>query len=174
MRAADCRQQAVKQPYPVNHYSLPVADSGFTLLELIVVIFIISGILAVALPSFTGLGESRLKSDSKKAASILRYLNDTAITTKESLEMKVHLKEKTLYYKAYEGEKKERLENLSGISLQSKGLVSEGEVTVFFNSSGADENIQIHLSDGKSGTTVELNASSGRVRITDDSGNEKK
>lgn len=174
MRAADCRQQAVKQPYHVTHYSLPAADSGFTLLELIVVIFIISFILAVALPSFTGIGESKLKSDSKKAASILRYLNDTSITTKESLEMKVHLKEKTLYYKAYEGEKKERLESLSGISLQSKGLVSEGEATVFFNSSGAAENIHLHLSDGKSGTTVELSASSGRVRIRDDSENEKK
>ncbi len=174
MRVADCRQQAVKQPYPVTHYSLPTADSGFTLLELIVVIFIISVILAIALPSFTGIGESKLKSDSKKAASILRYLNDTAITTKESIEMKVHLKDKTLYYKGPEGEKKERLENLNGISLQSKGLVSKGEVTVFFNSSGAYENIQIHLKDGKSSTTVELNPSSGRVRITDDSENEKK
>lgn len=174
MRAEDCRQQAVKQPYPVTHYSLPTADSGFTLLELIVVIFIISLILAVSLPSFTGIGESRLKSDAKKAASILRYLNDTAITTKESLEMKVHLKDKTVYYKGPEGEKKERLENLSGISLQSKGLVSEGEATVFFNPSGAAENIQFHLRDGKSGTTVELSASSGRVRITDDSENEKK
>lgn len=174
MRAADCRQQAVKQPYPVTHYSLPAADSGFTLLELIVVIFIISIILAVSLPSFTGIGESKLKSDSKKAASILRYLNDTAITTKESLEMKVRLKDKTIYYKGPDGEKKEKLENLTGISLQSKGLVSEGELTVFFNTAGAAENIQVHLSDGKSNTTVELNPSSGRVRIKDDSENDKK
>lgn len=174
MRVADYRLQAMRHTPLVNRCPLLHTNSGFTLLELIVVIFIISLILAVSLPSFTGIGESRLKSDSKKAASILRYLNDTAITTKESLEMKVNLKDKTIYYNSPEGEKKEKLENLSGISLQSKGLISEGEVTVFFNISGAAENIQFHLSDNKSNRTVELNPSSGRVRIKDDNENEGK
>lgn len=174
MRVAGCRFQAVRHTPLVKRCRLLHTNSGFTLLELIVVIFIISIILAVSLPSFTGIGESRLKSDSKKVASILRYLNDTAITTKEGLEMKVHLNDKTIYYKGPEEEKKEKIENLSGISLQSKGLISEGEVTVFFNSSGAAENIQLHLSDGKSAKTVELNPSSGRVRIRDDGENENK
>lgn len=156
-----------QQSRVVRQCSLLSSNSGFTLLELIVVIFIISIILAVSLPSFTGLGESRLKSDTKKAASIMRYLNDTAITTKDSIEMKVDLKDKTIYYKSPAGEKKEKLENLKGITLQSKGLVSEGEVAVFFNMSGAAENIQLHLSDGKNATTVELTPSSGRVRVKD-------
>lgn len=173
MRVTGYRLPAVRNPSLYKRYQPPVTNSGFTLLELIVVIFIVSMILAVSLPSFTGLGASRLRSDSKKAASILRYLNDTAITTKDSLDLKVNLKDKTLYYKGPEGEKKEKLETLGGISLQSKGLVSEGEVIVFFNQSGVSENINIHLKDDKSSTTVELNSASGRVRITDETENEK-
>lgn len=167
------RLQSVRHPSLAKRYPLLAANSGFTLLELIVVIFIISMILAVSLPSFTGRGDSSLRSDSKRVASILRYLNDTAITTKDSIEMKVNLNDKTIYYKGPEGEKKEKLESLSGISLQSKGLVSEGEMIVFFNLSGAPENINIHMKDGKSSTIVALNSSSGRVRITDDRENER-
>jgi len=143
--------------------------AGFTLLELVVVIFILSMLFAVSLPSFVGIGESRLRSEAKRLASILRYLNDSAITTKENLSFTADLKDKALRYTGPDGEKSERFDHLSGIELQSRGLLSEGEVTVFFGPTGAGESFRFHLRDNEQGLTVSLNAMSGRVKIVQDS-----
>lgn len=142
-----------------------VTYSGFTLLELIVIISIISLILAVSLPSLTAVGGDNIKSDAKRIASMLRYLNDSAITTKDSLYMKVNLRDKIIFYNGPDGEKTERINSMAGIELQSKGLVSEGEVVLFFGQSGAAENIRVHLRDEKSAMIVALNPTSGRVKI---------
>lgn len=146
---------------------------GFTLLELIVVIFIVSLVFALSLPSFTEIGESRIKSDAKKLASVMRYLNDSAITTKESLFLKTGLKEKVIHYNGPDGERSERFDTISGLELQTKGMVSEGEVTIFFGPSGALESFRFHLREGTKSTVVALNALSGRVRITDETQNAK-
>ncbi|MGD1076487.1 MAG: prepilin-type N-terminal cleavage/methylation domain-containing protein, partial [Thermodesulfovibrionales bacterium] len=142
------------------------SDPGFTLLELVVVIFVLSLVLALSLPSFTGIGESKIQSDAKRLASILRYLNDSAISTKESLYLKVNFQDKTIHYNGPDGEKTETFDALSDIELQSKGTVSEGEATVFFGPSGASESLQMHLRSDKQDLTIALNALSGRVKIT--------
>ena len=138
---------------------------GFTLLELMVVIFIISVVLALALPTFTGMGENKLLSDAKRIASILRYLNDSALSTKESLTLKVDFKDKVIAYNGPEGEKSERFDSLSGVELQSRGMVTEGELIVFFSPLGAQENITMHLGDEGSRISVALNSMNGRVKI---------
>jgi len=138
---------------------------GFTLLELIVVIFIISLLAAVIFPSFSGLGENRLKSEAKKAASLLRYLNDSAIFTKETYSLKFDLQEGLISWKGPDGEKAEKIKSLAGIRLPSKGEVKEGQVTVFFGPLGIQENIEILLKDKGEGMRVTLNPVSGRVKI---------
>lgn len=138
---------------------------GFTLLELMVVIFIISVVLALALPTFTGMGEHRIMSDAKRIASILRYLNDSALSTKENLTLKVGFKDKVIHYNGPEGEKSEQFDSLTGVELQSKGMVTEGELFVFFGPLGAQENITMHLGDEGSRMAVALNSMNGRVKI---------
>lgn len=138
---------------------------GFTLFELIVVIFIVSLVLAISLPSFTGIGESKIKSDAKRVASIIRYLNDSAISEKDTLHMKFNFKDRSLAYNGPEGEKTEDFNSLSGIELQSGGMVSEGEVIVFFGPAGASESFIVHLGDDASRVTVALNNMSGKVKI---------
>lgn len=142
--------------------------NGFTLLELLIAVFILSLVLALSLPSFTVIGEGRVKSDAKKLASVLRYLNDSAITTKESLFLRADLKSKAIHFNGPDGEKSERFESISGLELQTKGMVSEGEVTVFFGPAGAMESFQFHLRDGTESSVVALNALSGKVRIKDE------
>lgn len=141
-------------------------SDGFTLLELVVVIFILSLLLAVALPSFTGMAGSATKSDAKRIASILRYLNDSAIATKDNFPMKIGISNKMISYKGPDGEKAERFDTISGIELQSRGLVSIGEVEVLFGMSGASEGFRIFLKNDSSSVAVSLNPLSGRVRIT--------
>ena len=83
--------------------------AGFTLLELLVVIFIVSLLLAVTFPSFTFQTDESLKSEAGRVASILRYLNDDTISTKEASALKIIFAEKTLHYKGPDGEKKETI-----------------------------------------------------------------
>jgi general secretion pathway protein H len=143
-----------------------IYDNGFTLVEMIVVIFIISLVLAISFPSFTLLQEGNLKSNAGHIASILRYLNDSAIYTKETYTMNINFKDRVVRYKGPDGEKTERIDNLSGITLQSRGKVSDGEVTVFFGPAGTGESFTIHLTDAESSLMIVFNALSGRVKVS--------
>jgi general secretion pathway protein H len=143
--------------------------AGFTLLELIVVIFVISLLLAILFPSFYGLEGRSLKSDARRIASLLRYLNDSAISTKVTYPLKFDLKEQTLSWKGPDGEKTEKFESLYSLRLPSKGELKEGEITVFFGPLGIQESIAIYLKDDEEkGMTVALNSLSGRTKIMED------
>jgi prepilin-type N-terminal cleavage/methylation domain-containing protein len=142
-----------------------INKKGFTLLELIVVIFIISLILAVSLPSFMLQEEGDLKSEAGRIASILRYLNDSAVSTKEMYSIHVKFKEKSIRYKIPEGDREEKIHYLSRVLLQSKGNVSEGEVTIFFLPTGTGENFTVFLTGTESTMEIIYNALSGRVKV---------
>ena len=146
---------------PWNH------DRGFTLLELIVVIFIISLMTAFVLPSFYSMGEGALKSDARKTASLLRYLNDSSIYTKSTFSLKFDLHDGTLSWNGPDGEKTERIKSVAGVKLPSQGEIREGEVTVFFGPLGAQEAVEVELRDQGKGMNVTLNPLSGRVKIDD-------
>jgi prepilin-type N-terminal cleavage/methylation domain-containing protein len=141
-------------------------NRGFTFLELIVVIFVISLILAISLPTFMLQEEGELKSEAGRLASILRFLNDTAISTKETYSIHVIFKEKSIRYKIPEGEREEKIYYLSRVFLQSKGNVSEGEVTIFFHPTGAGENFTFYLTGLKLTMEIIFNALSGRVKVS--------
>lgn len=143
-------------------------SSGYTLLELVAVVFIISLLTAIAIPSFFSSGDSGLKSDARKMASLLRYLNDSSIYTKKTFSLAFDLQEDSISWHGPDGDKTEKIKSLSSVALQSKGEVKEGQVTVFFGPLGINENISVHLKGDKKGMTVTLNAISGRAKITDD------
>jgi general secretion pathway protein H len=142
-----------------------IRNSGFTLLELMVVIFIVSLMSAFSFPYFTVTQEGKLKSEARNVAANLRYMNDSALATKETYTLKVNFGQKTLSYKGPEGEKIEHLTKLSGLYLQSRGAVSDGEVTVFFGPAGALESFTVYLQGEKSKTAITLNSLSGRVSV---------
>jgi general secretion pathway protein H len=142
--------------------------SGFTLIELIIVIFIISLLSAVVLPSFYQLGADSLKTDAKKLASILRYLNDSAIYSKQTFTLKFDLSDRSLTWNGPDGDKAEKFKDLTGLNLPSKGSVKEGQVTVIFSPLGLRENLDIILNNGNKELRVIFNSLSGRVKITED------
>jgi general secretion pathway protein H len=142
--------------------------TGYTLLELIAVIFILSLLAAVIFPSMSGLGEKSVTSEAKKTASLLRYLNDSAIYTKETYFLKFDLGEGLISWKGPDGEKTESMKSLAGVRLPSKGEVKEGQVTVFFGPLGIREKIEISLKGKDEGLRVTLNPVSGRVKIVHD------
>ena len=151
-----------------NHEGFSTPRAGFTLLELIMVIFLISLIAAMAIPSFYGMSENKLKSDARRLASLLRYLNDNAISTKETYSLKFDLQEGTLSWKEPNGRKTETFEDLAGVYLPSKGEVKEGQIIVFFGPLGIQESIAVHLRKEGKGMTVALNPWSGRTKVIED------
>ena len=144
------------------------SSHGFSLLELIVVLFIVSLVMAVVLPSFSGFGENQLKSESREMASILRYIQDSASARKETFFMKFNLDTNQVSWEAPEGEKTRKFDTMTGVATQSSGLLSKGELIVFFEPLGIRENITVHMSRGEKTMTITLNHLSGKVKIRDE------
>lgn len=130
------------------------------------VIFIISLVMALSFPSFTIRQGGKLKADAGHMASILRYLNDSAILTKENYVLNINFKDRVVRYKGPDGEKSEKIDHLSGITLQSRGRISAGEVTVIFGPAGMGESFTIHLTSIETSLEVTFNALSGRVKVS--------
>lgn len=142
-------------------------SNGFTLLELVIAIFLISLVLALSMPSISGLGSSRIKTEAKRIASIVRYLNDSSLTTKQSFFLKVDFRDKVIVYNGPDEEKKERFGSISAVEAQSKGSVNEGEITLLFGPLGAAEAFSFLLREEQKEISVAFNPLSGRVKITE-------
>lgn len=144
--------------------------SGFTLLELMVVIFIISLMAAVIFPSLGVLEGKGVTAEARRLASVVRYLNDTALSVKQTCSLKFDFNDDSIVWKGPDFEKKESFGKLAGVTLTSRGEVREGELTVFFNPLGAQDNMTITLRDANNTAKVIFNAMSGRVKIETSSG----
>ncbi len=142
--------------------------TGFTLLEMVVAVFIISLFVAMVIPSFYRAGESRLDADARKTAALLRYLNDSAIYTKDTYPLTFDIQDRRITWKGPDGEKTEEMKSLTGVTLPSKGEVTEGSVTVFFGPLGLAENVDVHLRVEDDIMTVTFNPLSGRALIKRD------
>jgi len=158
-------KKAEKERMQISKTGICNNNNGFTLLELVLVIFILSIAAAIVYPSIAVFHTAKINSDAKRIASIIRYLNDTAITTKETSSLKIDLKKGMLIYSSAEGKKEEAFDTVRSAALQSKGMLSEGEIILFFYPSGAAESMELHLSDSKSNLMVSFNHLSGRVKI---------
>jgi len=139
---------------------------GVTLLELIVALFVISVVMALVLPSFTDFGERKLKSEVREMASLLRYMNDSAIARKATFFIRFDLDEGMVSWTGPDGKREKTFHDITGITTQATGRVSKGEITFFFEPLGTRENISVHMSDGDKDMSVTLYHLSGRVKIT--------
>jgi general secretion pathway protein H len=141
--------------------------AGFTLLELMVVLFVVSLIMAIIMPSFAGLGASRLRAEAREMASILRYMNDSAASHKETFPIKFDLDQNKVSWKGPDGEKTRQFDDLTAIETQSMGMVSRGEVILSFEPLGVRDNVRVHMSRDDKNLIVTLNNLSGKVKIED-------
>jgi prepilin-type N-terminal cleavage/methylation domain-containing protein len=162
-------KKAGKARMPISRAGI-CNSRGFTLLELIAVMFIISVVAAIALPSFIGVGESKIKSEAREMASILTYMNDSAASRKETFVMRFDFDNNTVFWKGPEGEKTKKFDDMTGVTTQAAGTVLKGELTVLFEPFGVRENISVHMSRRDKNMTITLNHLSGRVKIKDEAG----
>lgn len=148
-----------------RHAELSASDRGFTIVELIVALFLVSLITAAVIPSFAGFGERAQKTEAREMASILRYVHDNAIARKETYRITFDFGDDVVRWSGPDGEKKKRLSSLSRVMTESTGFVSRGSVTVFAGPLGFRETVSVHFDAQDGGMTVTLNSLSGKVKI---------
>lgn len=157
--------------FEICNLQFPVFNShktGFTLIELIIVISIISVITAIIMPSFWHSGEQSLKLEAKRLGNTLRFIYDEAVGKKETYLIKINLDSDSW---SYESEKESRNFTMEknvmfkNIVIPSLGEVSRGEVTLIFSPLGPEEPITIHLLKDEFEYTVTFNHLNGRAKI---------
>lgn len=142
---------------------------GFTLLELLVVLFIITTVAFIAFPNFWG---EIAKDDKVTLASTLKNLREEAITTKKEIFFTVDFRERQFRIKGAKGMPKDKSriidmddEETWEIFIPSRGAIKEGQVIVAFTPSVQEELIALYLTKNGKDSTIVLNNLSGEVEI---------
>lgn len=142
---------------------------GFTLLELLVVLFIITTVAFIAFPNFWN---EIAKDDKVTLASTLRNIRAEAIATKKEIFFTVDFRERQFRIKGSKGiqEDESRIIDMNDdetweIFIPSRGTIKEGEVIVAFSPSVQEELIALYLTKNGKDTTIVLNNLSGEVEI---------
>jgi general secretion pathway protein H len=158
-------------------------SAGFTLIELMVVIFILSMVALLVVPRLPFAHERDLGTAARTLAGTLRYLENQAVATKQYYRLLVRILDGRMEVTRVLPENEEvavtdpALANLAlregvefaDITTSRLGKISEGEAVVDFSPLGADEFLLFHLKsqDGARFFTVALYPGSGRVEVSE-------
>lgn len=142
-------------------------QSGFTLLEIIIVVFLLTIVTAVVLPSFSSVAPRDISLEAKSVASIIRHLDDTSRNTGTDALLTINLDVKTISYKSSEQEDSKDIGSLYSVETASSGLKEKGEVKIVFPPAGLLEVLRITLFEGPSYKDIIYNPYIGRVVIQD-------
>ncbi len=155
-------------------------SSGFTLMELAVVIAVIALVAALVFPLLPSTEATELRSSARILAARIRYLQDQAISSKTSYRLHLALTDATVSVMklAADGSETPTTDNLlnrqplaEGITMadivtSGAGKVSEGETVINFGPAGLGEFLVIHLkSQGGRFFTVMAYPASGIVKV---------
>ncbi len=141
---------------------------GFTLIELIVVISIISLATALIMPSFWGTEKTAVKTEARHISSTLRYIYDEAVTKKQIYVLNINLGEESWGFKSKKESRRFEIKDnveIRDVIIPSHGEISRGEVIIEFGPMGPDEPIIVHLKKGESEYTIIFNQLNGRTKI---------
>ena len=152
---------------------------GFTLIELMVVIFILSMAAMLVFPRLPGTDGSDLKSSARSIAATFRYLGDKAIATKTHYRMTLSLPDNSLTVTRISGGEERSTDDtflnkrtLAGsvtfqdVQIPRLGTMTDEEVLLDFGPGGLEDFIIIHLKSAGGGQmTVTAHPRNGKVQI---------
>lgn len=156
-------------------------QSGFTLIELTVVIVILSAVAFVVLPRLPFAQERSLKTSARTLAASLRYLGNLAISTKQHYRLRITLSNNEIAVTRVIPEADElavkdsalnQLALLDGvvfgdIETPRLGKITEGEAVLDFGPLGVEDLAVLHLkrTDDARYYTVAVYPGSGRITV---------
>jgi general secretion pathway protein H len=176
-------QPVIEQRKTTGHSERNIVPggAGFTLIELIVVIVILSVVALLVFPRLPSVHEGDLKTSARTLAAGLRYLEDKAIATKQYYRLHVNLSKGEMNVTRVLQENEEvavtdevlsRLALVDGTSFTDittarLGKLSDNEAVLEFSPLGATDFVVFHLKseDGSRFYTVALYPGSGRVAV---------
>lgn len=153
---------------------------GFTLIELMVVLVLLSLSAALIVPRLPSTEAMELKSSARSLASLLRYLGERSIGSKNIYRLHINFQENSIKVtrKLANGDeippedpllsRKALAEGIFITDLQSPrlGTVAEGEVLIDFGAAGLSEFLTLHLHSPKGESfTVTGYPQGGKVKI---------
>jgi prepilin-type N-terminal cleavage/methylation domain-containing protein len=153
--------------------------TGFTLVELAVVIVIISLAAFLVLPLLPSTDAASLRKSARSLAAVIRYLGDRSVTTKTPYRMLVNLTDSTVTVKKIvNGEEREPEDPffsrkflgdrvaIEDVEVPRLGKLGEGVITMDFGAAGLAEFTIIHLKGvQESHITVTALPGGGRVEV---------
>jgi general secretion pathway protein H len=138
--------------------STSALTSGFTFIELMVVIAILSMLALLVFPRLPSGDSSNLRSSARSLATLIRYLGDTAITTKGRYQLRAVMGENTLSVTRQSGGEATSANDpffnrrfladgitISDVVIPRLGRVNSGEVLIDFTAEGLGEVVTFHL-----------------------------
>lgn len=142
-------------------------ESGFTLLELVAVVFILSIVAAVAIPSLSR-PVDRLHNDASHLASTFRHVTDQAIMRKEVLVISFDLQHQNVSHTAEGDNKARHIPTLYGVETPSTGLLTEEQTSVFINPESLGEPVTVYLQQEDKALFIRYNPISRRTTVLDE------
>lgn len=145
-----------------------VQHSAFTLIELVIVIFIISLTTALIMPNLWDTGKRAVKLEAQRIGNTMRYVYDEAAGKKKDYLIKINLDEDSW---AYESETASRVFKMrddvmfKDVVVPSLGEVSSGEIALKFGPTGPEEPLLLHLMKDDVTYTVTFNHMNGRAKV---------
>lgn len=155
-------------------------SAGFTLLELVVVLAILSVVIAVVLPRLPLLQESNLRASARQTAALLRYLDERSVATKQRYRLRINLDEQRIdvVKRSASGEdiatddpylqRNPLLQGviISDLTTERLGRVTNGQTLIGYGPGGLAEPLLIHLRlPGGKSYSVQALPVSATVRI---------
>jgi len=144
------------------------AAPAFTLIELVIVIFILSLTTALIMPNLWDTGDRAVKSEARRIGNTMRYLSDEAAGKKIDYHMTINLDKGTWGYESEKASRDFTMKNdviFKDVIVPSVGDVSFGEIVLKFGPTGAEEPLILHLSKDEIEYTVMFNHINGRAKI---------
>lgn len=136
--------------------------AGFTLVEIVVVMVLISLFMVLSIPLFSDIGAGSLDSSARRLSGTIKYLfNEAALSGQEhrliyDLDNRSYraqvLQEDGLLVEAEDQAREAALKGavrFKDLQVPGRGKYTEGQVTTRFDPSGWVEETVIHLDDGK-------------------------
>lgn len=156
--------------------------SGFTLIELIVVLVIVSIAAALIAPRLPSTESMELKSSARATATMLRYLGERSTGSKNIYRLRINMADNSLSVtrKLPSGDEIPPDDSLLSRKVLAKGIaiadlqsprigkVTEGEVTVDFGAGGLSDFLTLHLCAAKGECyTIAGYPQGGKIKLMD-------
>ena len=144
-------------------------DIGFTLLEVLLVLVMVAGMVAVVVPNaYNSLSGAQLVKSTRQLASSLRKLRSQAIQTSRSTALTLDVDQRRYQLVSLNETVQLPQDFEIGLLTGARLLVGDGEGVILFYADGSSSGGQINLQRGEQAFQIDVNWLTGEVTIQND------